>query len=135
MVRYGDEKLVHSPVLVMVQQCVQYLNYFLSPFTICFLGIKMASVIPTEPYTLCDHRCSFEFVMHLFSVYPACKPSSVSALNRGNSLSTNGHSASAMHTCSSSLILSLLYCLSNTRLTLKDIVCLSASPGDHSFVV
>ena len=74
MARYGDEKLVHSPVLVMVQQCVQYLNYFLLSSTICFLGIKMAPVIPTEPYTLRDHRCSFEFVMHLFCVYPGGKP-------------------------------------------------------------
>ena len=127
MARYGDEKLVHSPVLVMVQQCVQYLNYFLSPFTICFLGIKMAPVIPTEPYTLHVYMCSFELVMHLFCVYPGGKPSSVSALNRGNSLSANGHSASATHTCWFPRILSLLYCFYNARLTLIDIVCLSAS--------
>ena len=74
MARYGDEKLVHSPVLVMVQQCVPYLNYLSSSSTICFLGIKMASAIPTDPYTLCVHMCSFEFVMHLFCVYPGGKP-------------------------------------------------------------
>ena len=135
MASYGDEKLVHSPVLVMVQQCVQYFNYFLSPFTICFHGIKMAPVIPTEPYTLHVYMCSFEFVMHLFCVYPGGESSSVSALNSGNSLSTYGHSASATHTYSSPHILSLLYCFYNTRQTLIGIVCLSATPGDHSFVV
>ena len=128
MASYGDEKLDHSLVLVMVQQCVPYLNYLSSSSTIFLLGIKMASSIPTEPYTLHVYMCSFELVMHLFCVYPGGKPSSVSTLNRGNSLSTYGHSASATHTCSSPHILSLLYCFYNTRQTLIGIVCLCVPP-------
>ena len=110
MARYGDEKLVHSPVLVLVQQCKLYLNYFSSSFTICFLGIKMASVILTELYTLHDHMYSFECVMRLFCVYPGGMHTSESALNRGNIISACGNSAIAPQICACLSMPFLSYC-------------------------
>ena len=110
MARYGDGKLLRSPVLELVQHRTPYLNCFFTTFTICFLVIKMASLIPTDPYTLRDHRCSFEFVMHLFCVYPGGMHTSESALNRGNIISACGNSAIAPHICASLSMPFLSYC-------------------------